>query len=112
MEPQLDFWCQLVWEMVENTLDEDTDAGGVDGIWMRSRRGSLGDHELVTAPKYCGKLLVDENKWQRVKQPYQKQKCNNRGGNCKIITRRYCGCNEVLLLCAECYVTNVLDAET
>ena len=47
--------------MVENKIDEYTEAGGVDVIRLISRRGALGDHELVTAPKYCGKWLVDEN---------------------------------------------------
>ena len=70
MEPQLDFCHQLVWEMVENTIDEQTEAEGVDGIRMRERRGTLGYHELFTAPKYCRKWFVDENKWWRVKQPY------------------------------------------
>ena len=37
--------------------------GGVYGRWMRARRGTLGDHDIVTASKYCGKWLVDENKW-------------------------------------------------
>ena len=60
VEPQLDFWSQLGWEMDENTLDEETEAGGAGGRQLR--RGTLGDHELVTAPKYCGKWLVDENK--------------------------------------------------
>ena len=55
MEPQLDFRCQLGWEMVDNILDEGTEAGGVGGIRLRARRGTLGDHEIVTAPKYCGK---------------------------------------------------------
>ena len=73
VDPQLYFRRQLGWEMVENTLDEETEAGGVGGRWLRSRRETLGDHELVTAPKYCGKCLVDENKWQKVKNPYQKQ---------------------------------------
>ena len=31
MEPQFYFWHQLVWEMFENTFDEDKEAGGVDG---------------------------------------------------------------------------------
>ena len=75
--------------MVENTLDEETEAGGVHRRRLRARRGNLGDHELVTAPKYCGKRLVDENKWRRVKQSYQKQVCNNRNGDCKKFTRRY-----------------------
>ena len=83
VEPQLDFWRQLEWDMVDNTLDEETEAGGVDGIQPKSRRGALGDHELVTAPKCCGKWLVDENKWRRVKQPYQKQICNNRSSDCQ-----------------------------
>ena len=52
--------------MVENTVDEETEAGGVDGIRLRARRGALKDHELVIAPKYCGKWIVDENKWRRV----------------------------------------------
>ena len=56
---------------------------GFDGIQLRASRGFLGDHELVKAPKYFGKWLVDENKWRRVKHPYQKQICNNRSGNCK-----------------------------
>ena len=67
VEPQLDFRRQLGWYMVDNTLDEDTEAGGFDWRLMKSRRGTLGDHELVTAPKYCVKWLVDENKWRRVK---------------------------------------------
>ena len=53
----------------------------VDGRRLGARRLDLGGHELVTAPKYCGKWLVDENKWRRVKQPYQKQICNNQSGN-------------------------------
>ena len=32
--------------------------GGVDGRLMRARRGTLGDHELVIAPKYCGNVLL------------------------------------------------------
>ena len=35
--------------------------GGVDGRRTRARKGTLGDHGLVTDPKYCGKWLVDEN---------------------------------------------------
>ena len=58
VEPQLDSWRQLGWEMVENTFDEDTEAGGVDGIRPRLRRGGLGDHELVTAPKYYVNVLL------------------------------------------------------
>ena len=54
LDPQLDFWSQLVWLMVDNTLDEDTEDVGVDGRWMRAKRGALGDHDLVKAPKYCG----------------------------------------------------------
>ena len=53
--------------MVYNTPDEETKAGGVDLMWLRASRGDLGYHELVTAPTYCGKWLVDENKWRRVK---------------------------------------------
>ena len=53
--PDLDFWRQLGWEMVENTIYEETEAGGVDVILTIARRETLGDHELVTAPKYCGK---------------------------------------------------------
>ena len=52
VEHQLDFLCQLGLEMVENTLYEEKEAGGVDGRRLRARRGTLGDHELVTAPKY------------------------------------------------------------
>ena len=48
--------------MVENTLDEDTEAGGGDVRLLRERRGALGDHEIATAPKYCGKWIVDDNK--------------------------------------------------
>ena len=69
---ELDFWCYLRWDMVDNTLDEDTEASGVDGRRMMSSGGTLGDLKLVTAQTYCGKWLVDENKWRRVKQPYQK----------------------------------------
>ena len=51
---ELDFQHHLGWEMVDKILDEDTEAGGVYGGWLRARRGTLGDHETVTAPKYCG----------------------------------------------------------
>ena len=81
VDPHLDFWCQLGWEMVENTLEDEIDSGGIDRRRLLSRSGTLGDHELVTAPKYCGKWIVDENKWQRVNQTYQKQICNNRSGD-------------------------------
>ena len=95
------------------TLDEEAEAGGGgDGRRLRPRRGVLGDHELVIAPKYCGRWLVDENKWWRAKQPYQKQICTERSGDCKKITRRYCRCTKGLFLCAECYATHVLDADT
>ena len=59
MEPLLCFWSQLGWDMVENTLDEDTEAGG--GWWKiyEIKEGALGDYEFVIAPKYCGKWLVD-----------------------------------------------------
>ena len=39
VEPQLDFRHQLGWEMVDNTLDEDTEYGGADGRWLEKRRG-------------------------------------------------------------------------
>ena len=55
--------------MVENTLDEETETLGVYGIQLRASRGGLEDNQLVTAAKYCGKWLVDNNKLQRIKQP-------------------------------------------
>ena len=67
--------------MVDNTLDEDTESGRVDGIQTKARRETLGDHDFLTDPKNCGKWLVDENKWRRVKQTYQKQICNNQSGD-------------------------------
>ena len=67
VEPQLDFWHQLGWEIVENIHDEETEAGKVYEGRMRERRETLGDHELVKYSKYCVKWLVDENKWQRFK---------------------------------------------
>ena len=75
--PQLGFWSHLVCGMVENTFDEETESREVDGIRLRASMGDLGEHEIVTARKYCGKLLVYDNKWRRVKQTYQKQKCTN-----------------------------------
>ena len=57
--------------------------GGVDRRQPKARRGALGNHELVTAPKYFVTWLVDDNKLRRFKQPYQKQICNNRSGDCK-----------------------------
>ena len=74
---ELNFWRHLGWEMVENTLGEETEAGGLNGRRLRSMRGTLGDYELLKAPKYCEKWLVGENKWRRVKQPHQKQIFNN-----------------------------------
>ena len=112
VEPQLDFKRQLGCEMVEKKLDEETEAGGVNGRRLRERRGYLGDHELVTYPKYCGKWLVDENKLWRVNHPYQNQICNNQSSDCKFFTRRYCICTKELFLCSECYETRVLDADT
>ena len=112
MDPQLDFWRQLGFEMVEITLDEEKEAGGFDRRRLREKKGALGDNELVTAPKYCGTLLVDENRWRRVKQPYHKQICNNRSGHYIIFTKKYCKNNTGIFLCAECYATHVLDADT
>ena len=71
MDHQLDFWRQLVWEMVEKTLDGYIESGGFGGRRMISSRGTLGGHELMKAPKYCGKWLVDKkNGGGSVKQPY------------------------------------------
>ena len=52
--------------------DEETEARGVDVRRLRESKGTLGDHELVTDPKYCAKWPVDEKKWQRVKHTYKK----------------------------------------
>ena len=112
MEPQLDFRRQFGWDIFDNTIYEETEAGGVDVIQLRSRRGYLLYHELVTAPKYCGEWLVDENKWHRVKHPYHKQICTNRSRDFKIIIRWYCRCTKRLFLCFEFYATRVLDADT
>ena len=98
--------------MVENTLDDETGVRGFGVKLLRESRGTLGDHELVTAPKYCGKWLVDDNKWQRVKQTYQKQICNNQSRYCNHFTRRHCRYNNVIFLFDECYETNVIDADT
>ena len=111
-EPRLDFWHQLGWYMVENVLDEETEAVGVNRRRPRARRRALGDHELVTAQKYCGKCLVDENQWRRVKRPYQKQICNNQSGDCNFFTMRRFRRTNGFLLCAEFYATPVLDADT
>ena len=78
--------------MVDITLDEETEAGGVYGRRMRASRGVLGDHELVTAPTYYVKWLVDENEWRRVKQTHQKHIFTNRSRNFKKNTRRYFIC--------------------
>ena len=45
----------------------------------------MGDHEPVIDPKYCGKWLVYDNKWWRVKQLYQKQILKNRSGDCNFL---------------------------
>ena len=81
METQLEFWHQLGWDMVENTLGKDTEAGRVDERRLVAMMWVLGYHEHVTDSKYCGKCLVGENKWRSVKQPYKKQLCANRSGN-------------------------------
>ena len=60
VDPQLDSRHQLGWDVVENALDEEEEASRVE-------EGALGDHELVAAPKYCGKWLADDNKWRRDK---------------------------------------------
>ena len=112
MEPQLGFWSQLVWEMVENTLDEEIEAGGVYERIMRARRGGLRDHDLVTSTKYCEKWLVEENKWQGVNRPYKKQICNNQSDDFNVFIRRSCRITEVIFLCSECYSTHVIDADT
>ena len=112
VDPQLDFRHQLGWEMVDKRLDEETESGGFDRRRKIARRGNLGDHELMTAPKYCGKWLDDENKWRRVKHTYQKQICNNRSGDWNVFTRRYYRCTKGLFLCAEFYATRVFDSDT
>ena len=67
--------------MIDNTLDEYTEAGRFDVRQPKARIGTLGEHEIVKDPKYFGKWLVDENKWQRVKNPYHNQICNNRSSD-------------------------------
>ena len=57
-DPQLDFWRQLAWKIVDKKLEEETEAGGADGRRLITRRGTLGDHEIVTASKYCGNGLL------------------------------------------------------
>ena len=47
--------------MVDNTLDEETEAGWVYERCLRASTGVLGDHDLVTVQKYCVKWLVDES---------------------------------------------------
>ena len=83
VEHQVDFRHQLGWKMAENALDEEEEDSGVEGTRLRARRGTSGDHELVTAPKHGRKWLTEENKWWRVKQTYQKQCCTDPSGDCK-----------------------------
>ena len=112
MEPQLDFWRQLGWDMFDKTLYGKIEAGGVDGRRMGATREALRYHELVTAPKYCGKWIVDYNKWGSVKHTNQKQFCNNRSGDFKMFSSRYFRCTNGLFLCAECYAPHVTNADT
>ena len=77
VDPQLYFQHHLGWEMVDNTLDKDSESGEVDGIRLRASRGTLRDHNIVIDPIYCVEYLVDENKCWSAKQPCQKQKCTN-----------------------------------
>ena len=42
MEPQLDFWRQVVWEMIENTIDEYKEAVGGLLKMDKSKEGGLG----------------------------------------------------------------------
>ena len=42
-----------------------------------NKRGTMGDHDLMTYPRYGGKWRVDEKKWWKTKKPYQKHKCDN-----------------------------------
>ena len=65
----------------EHTLLRDRGWWGGYERRLREMRGSLGDHELVIASTYCGKWRVDENKWVRLKQTYQKHICTNRSGD-------------------------------
>ena len=74
--------------MVDITLDEEEEAIGAEGRRRIARRGTSGDHEILTATKCCGKWLAEEKKWQRFNQTYQKQLCTNPSGDCKNITRR------------------------
>ena len=45
----------------------------------------MGDHDLVTAPKYCGKWLAEDKKLSRVNQTYQKQLLVNPRSDCKLL---------------------------
>ena len=46
IKPQLDFWHQLVWEMVDNTPNEEEEASGVEGRRLRERGGPQGTTSL------------------------------------------------------------------
>ena len=83
----------------EHTLWRDRSWGGF-GRRLRSRKGALGDHELVTAPKYCVKLLVDDNKWEEVQAALPKADMQQLKRKMHFFTKRYCRCTKRLLLCA------------
>ena len=58
VEPQLYFWYPLRWKMVDNTLDEETEAGGFDERCLIACRSTLGYHKLVKAQKCSGNGLL------------------------------------------------------
>jgi hypothetical protein len=87
-------------------------------LWMSSQREvqepvcgprmtrSMTTHVLVTKPPHSG--VWRNGEWTKTKQMYQKSVCT--GENCNRMTRTYCSCNKLKMLCAFCYASHYHQA--
>lgn len=103
--PQIEFRRKLAFQMLENTLDDDSTIA----CRLKKKRKSIGStHSLVQIPPHRGRWMTNLNKYNKTKQKYQRQPCVGKCGN---RVRTHCMCNHGLFLCVQCFPEHLLDVE-
>ncbi len=98
-EPTLEFRKQLAEKMIHNKLDSNGNVTvEVTAPTLRKTR-SKNKHELVCRPHFRGKWDPKKKNWAKVKQKYQKVRCDNCGFKC----RTFCSCDRSVTLCNNCF---------
>ena len=91
---------------------EEEEASGVEEIRLRARRGTLGDHELAMATKYCGNGLWRRTNGGDLSRHIRSSYAPNPEATVKILQGGITIAPKGILLCAGCYEACVIDADT